>query len=79
MDPGYLPNPINFEYNLVLQNLEFKEETEFISYEESENSNCDNSNCILDNSNNTNNNIIQTNSVTKNKQNKIISSDEFSE
>lgn len=37
MDPGYLPDPINFECNLVLQNLEFKEEeTEFISYEESE-------------------------------------------
>lgn len=36
MDPGYLPDPSNFEYNLVLQNLDIREEHAFLLNEDSE-------------------------------------------
>ncbi len=64
MDPGYLPDPINLEYNLILQNLEIKEDNEFKRYEESIN---DENNSLYKNSlisnkdtQNTNNNHLYT-------------------
>jgi len=75
LDPGYLPDPVNFEYNLILQNLEIKEEHEFISYEETETSNLNNTSNftgIVDSGSNiTNcNNEIFENNKTKLIQNK---------
>lgn len=85
IDPGYLPDPVNFEFNLILQNLEIKEDHEFISYEESESSNANNNsmNIALDsgsnltNSNNNNLTPIKSSIKAANADDKIKNQSEI--